>query len=878
METLRQTTGWIGPNEPQGKIAPQDTFFFPAWRPTITKIKTRVIPAGWMLSQLQNPSPALTYEVPTVSSTEELQASFRTIYSHLKEKHSIDRLVHGLYVRSDDRHSVDPEKESSREEALRIHFVSTTRVRFPRPTELQPALRMARVQNLTFLTTLLTNPGLRFRICVIAHLLESALGLANGVWCGEHPRVLDDDERTYVINKLQHVFGELFDDTIAKQELVQFLDDMRDWILTREVPTAPAPSPPTMSSRQQQFDRGHDREQDLERERKRRAGEIEEDDHSIPALVRDIFPACGSILREIFNIYGVSQTESTFKNTLLTFWMFIRLSLTERKFVRTADYANAAKELFNTLRLTLDNENFRGPSNRLMRTLVNTADQLWEGGEETDSCLAMERVFAYFIRRSIERDSGAVKGQRMGDNAGFSNHWDMMHDFQALIRSLTQNMAPVPMPGIAWKGKSSEMYLDSMVLEFPNFSQRNIHLNTTMTFDPISDKMVRYWHLKITGVEILAKHVQFFFTITSAFVGRIADVGEMNLRIPPGSLEIEISFTISPPSPRRTQESMAPTRFRSRFPESETMRPAAALHDLYSPKGSMRLPAEGRGLFSRGDHRYEPSPPGAPTGSPRNDPATGARIGQHPAHRNPNQGYYLHRSAAVGPEDRSPSSAFTILSQLLYPNRERSPSSSQAQETERILGGWVPATNSMRLGRSGRRLAYANRTNVREIYSDDPILTSVFFSSTTDNKGGHDGHRSRSRSQYHAGPKSTLEECRDCVALKVCRVEVRKLNMDILKTKNPLLHAMTRGILVRHLRQSIEETILETIVDVIDTVNAGVEHVSSFTDDDFQKRHGLPPLPVGHRRAWYANGGGGNGNGGGNGADLSGIYAAMPLT
>jgi hypothetical protein len=60
----------------------------------------------------------------TSFSSNNLKASFMTIYTHLHEKHYVDRLVHALYVKPDHRRR-ESKLNTSREESARIAFGKT---------------------------------------------------------------------------------------------------------------------------------------------------------------------------------------------------------------------------------------------------------------------------------------------------------------------------------------------------------------------------------------------------------------------------------------------------------------------------------------------------------------------------------------------------------------------------------------------------------------------------------------------------------------------------------------------------------------------------------------------------------------------------------
>lgn len=326
-------------------------------------------------------------------------------------------------------------------------------------------------------------------------------------------------------------------------------------------------------------------------------------------------------------------------------------------------------------------------------------------------------------------------------------------------------------------------------------------------------------------MEVVAENVQYFFATTSALFGRIADSGEMNLKIPEDCLELEFSFTISAP---KFQEHSVKTN-RQTLDQSVTLRPANFFRSLSTLRRNGPHGPDGKsGLSAGGDRRHK---------------------------RGSKSVHVQHNSTGLDPLSNSTngenSPALNIIQSILHPNV----SLSTFEESK----GKPFSASSLTLGRPGRRLTYANRLDIRELY-EEPSPTAE--QGENDNATSGNGPRRRRPDQRRSSSGH------DCITINTCLVDIRRLDVDVVASKRPLLLAMVKGALVDQFRKSIEQTILEAVVDVIDAANEGIEHVSHFTEEDFEKRHGgptervVPKLPT--RFSW-------------NGDRESSIYAAYPV-
>jgi hypothetical protein len=76
---------------------------------------------------------------------------------------------------------------------------------------------------------------------------------------------------------------------------------------------------------------------------------------------------------------------------------------------------------------------------------------------------------------------------------------------------------------------------------------------------------------------------------------------------------------------------------------------------------------------------------------------------------------------------------------------------------------------------------------------------------------------------------------RKFVELKECRINLRRLNVDVLETQHPILQMVSHPIMVRKLRKTIERTLHEMLEEMVNTVNTGVEQIMELTREPSQE-------------------------------------------
>ncbi|KAF8982614.1 hypothetical protein BGZ46_000937 [Entomortierella lignicola] len=470
-----------------------------------------------------------------------LVGAFRVIYQHLHEKHYLDRIVHALYLQADGQ--IGMSKKSS-DHHPRLAFV---RALYPRPAQLHDAVIQARgnYQDPPLLSFLFTEPKLLFRMCAITHLFEAALALPVGAWDGDHPRQLSSSEMSYVMEKLQGIIQSLFQQESSRLCLIRELSNTRLWS-----------------------------------EQGNKAGDEEE--NMLSEIMTTTFPCLDLIIQEYRNLLEVGRHDAALNSEVNALYKFVMESLEKRTFVCSQTWIPEGCAIFESLRKTLGGTRYHGPAQRLIRNVVSMIHQLWESGGTTNTSLAIEKILVNSVQKPLRGPDAINTSSRIGIEV--SDGWDLTDDFERLVRAVSSQTAPVPLPSIVWKRESLEICLDSMVLHFPRLMPSNIHLNSTMEFDKITNKLRRQWRLKILGLEIEAKTTPYHFMAKTPLNRRFVDVGELSFSIPANSLDIEIDFSLSTSDkgqstatlPYQSQDHRGNERFLSNLSTNESPRGAGS--------------------------------------------------------------------------------------------------------------------------------------------------------------------------------------------------------------------------------------------------------------------------------------------------------------
>ena len=179
-------------------------------------------------------------------------------------------------------------------------------------------------------------------------------------------------------------------------------------------------------------------------------------------------------------------------------------------------------------------------------------------------------------------------------------------------------------------------------------------------------------------------------------------------------------------------------------------------------------------------------------------------------------------------------SAFDVVARILYPNRPQS-LSQRFNHLEQRAAALVASRDRMALGRPQRRYTYGNGTqnlfsngseNLESILPAGPSPATPVRSSAT--------------AYYSALVEATEARNEMFMEVKTCHVHLRKIAVQVHATKHPLLQAAIHPILVRQLRKALEQTLRQAILELMTAINEGAEQVMSYTQEELQKRHGIP--------------------------------------
>ncbi|KAG0291800.1 hypothetical protein BGZ98_002861 [Dissophora globulifera] len=739
-----------------------------------------------MLKSLQDPVQA--------HSAEDITIALETIHQHLYEKHHLDRVVHALYLHPDGGIGLTKHELPKPNSGTNV-FTNRIRVQFPRPAELPRAIKETKesAEDLSLLYLLLMEPLLRYRLCMTAHLLEAAFAVTNGCWDdSECPRQLSSDEMAFVMQRLQYTFLELFNEPVTQASLRRFFTIVYEW--TVDQITRPQPK------------------------------SDEEVGPAFPKIVKEIFPCCDIIFREYCNIVETGRHDLTFNSEVHMLFKFVMLSLKHSRFTSASDWMSEGQNVIENLQQTLKNGRYRGPAQRLFRNVVSMTDHLWEGGSSTDTSLAIEKCLHTVIVKTL-RSADHASAPGVGVDVGGA--WDVMDDFERLLRVANNGVEVLPLPCITWTRSHSEICLDGTLVQFSHLLPSHIHMNSTMEFDRHENKLCRQWHLHISGLELEADRVPYYYITKSRTRRHLTDVGELSLSIPPESLDIDIKFILHPPEIRhgataalhRLQDQPSkshPTALVPNVPEQESTRRQSALS-----RTSINGQSQPRALSER--RRSEHSIQAVELA--RTGARTGVRIGQE-----------ITRLVA---EDAR--TAFTVISQVLYPNRRNSRGLNlPTHRVEQTRSQWMPSEDRIFWGRRSRHQFFqsVSPASLRDYHRDfrDDIeereRERQNVSSPPRPEGVATGSQYGSEYGFSGSDRSPT-----FVDMKECKIRLRKVNVKVHETKRPILHTLMHAILVYQLRKALEQTLRQAVVEVVSAINRGVEEVMEFSHEELHSRH-----------------------------------------
>lgn len=274
---------------------------------------------------------------------------------------------------------------------------------------------------------------------------------------GVSPRKLESEEVDYVLEKIRHLFLDLFKLPNVQTDLRTFLSMIYE---ADEVD-----------------DSGMDKLAELFMQ--------------VPLIAKQLFPCLEGLTQEFLNLRENGKSDAAFKSEVRMLYKFIMLSLKNQSFVTAEDYITTGRTAIEKFRSSLQTALYKGPAERLMKTVVGLAEQFWDGGMVTEISLAIEQVMTAMIKNAIQHQGSTFQAQ--ADTGG----WDVMKDFSRLLGLMNINVPPVPLPSVVVNRKHWVLTLDSITLVFPNLLPSNIQLNATIEYDRATKSAQREWHLKM---------------------------------------------------------------------------------------------------------------------------------------------------------------------------------------------------------------------------------------------------------------------------------------------------------------------------------------------------------------------------------------------
>ncbi|KAF8935389.1 hypothetical protein BGZ52_011886 [Haplosporangium bisporale] len=662
-----------------------------------------------------------------------LALAFKTIYQHLNEEHYIDRLVNALYIKSRKRATGAPSDH--------IIFENRIRAQFPSPSELGPAIQKARDERLYLIDSLLSSSIARFRLCSLAHLFEAAFALqydnsVNGV----SPRELETEEVDYVLEKIQYIFFDLF-------KLPNVQTDLRALL--------------SMIYEADEVDgTGTDRLSELLKH--------------VPPIAKQLFPCLEGLTQEFLNLRENGKSDAAFKSEIRMLYRFTMLSLKYQSFVTAGDYITTGRAAIEKLRSSLQMALYKGPAERLMKTVVGLAEQFWDGGMVTEISLAIEQVMTAMIKDAIQHQGPIHQAQAdTGD-------WDVMRDFSRLLALVNVNVPPVPLPSVVVNRKHWVLALDSIILGFPNLLPKNIHLNSTIEYDRATKSAQREWHLKIRGIEIVAKNIAYCLQRRDKTTFHTADIGEANVTIPAKSLDMDLKFTVTTPSAGKPKASAIIGR-RSSVASAVPDTPVA------QPPVRDRNRGRSRGREAKNDYNNKED-------EKRGVIAKASSLAR--AGRSIEQQLATEARRAVG----------TACQRLRGQDDDADTHWSPPSQEPIVMGRPRPQYAFSALPTAAERAGNGNGGGVGGQVNGQVDRASAVATTQIVAVEPHKGEET-------------------FISMRECKVHLRKVEMNVVSSKHPVIQVFAHPLLARQLRKGIEQALVKITHRVVEVVNESVENI-----------------------------------------------------
>ncbi|KAF9172901.1 hypothetical protein BGX20_004596 [Mortierella sp. AD010] len=523
-------------------------------------------------------------------------------------------------------------------------------------------------------------------------------------------------------------------------------------------------------------------------------GEEDGDEQNLSEIIKTTFPCIDAVIQEYRNLLEAGRNDEALNSEVAALLGFVERSLKLRIFVEAPQWTSEGRVIFENLQKTLGARKYYGPAQRLIRNIVSMTYQLWDGGRTTDTSLAIERILVNVQKSPHSSDVMAGHRTATKGNGG----WNLMDGFEKMVRAASSHVVPIPLPSIVWRQKSLEIYLDSMVVHLPRLMPRNIHLDSTMEFDKHTDKLCRRWRLKISGLEAEAKAIPFYLVAKTPLNKHLFDVGELSFSIPANSLDIEVDFNLLTPEKGST----------------EFQHQSQDHHEGVHSDTSTQLHPNGK----------------ATNGTLPNGSWKGVSNGKSDrAHAN---GSTKETSQF---EDRHPD---TVNDDPRINWDTRREANNDGGSTAKI-----PGWNSM----STRATWGSPRHQIPPQNGESPTQGS--------NKGELKPTQGRKNKRRliltHPRTNEAVHRkgfaVKKLVDVKEFRVHLRKLDVTIHSTKYPMLHSLVHLILVRQMRMALEQTLKQTIVDMVNAINISADGITGLTEEELRSRHKDNSVPISER-------------------------------
>lgn len=317
------------------------------------------------------------------------------------------------------------------------------------------------------------------------------------------------------------------------------------------------------------------------------------------------------------------------------------------------------------------------------------------------------------------------------------------------------------------------------------------------------------------------------------------DEGELDLVIPPNSLDIDVTFVLTPPVVRRgtiTALRAAVDTLGRRHPIASAARENLFTTSLESQNNQLtRRRSTSRTRLGTGLEAMVSSPRAVRFSDTA---ALASDVGRAAVRT----GVRIRQQMQEAVTDDVWSATREIISRFLYPNRPHTPSVQRQQQqqwniqrTDSSSGGRLAAQDRITLGRPRRQLSIGNSSisAMGPLGPVNPRLTAELRAATAATATpGSDPHvflETQTPAYYDLVVEPVGMANRKCVELKECRINLRHLNVNVLETQHPVLQMVSHSIMVRKLRRAVECTLREIMVELVSTVNTGVEQIMEST-------------------------------------------------